>query len=138
MRVNLMKRLNETNIVNDTSKFHDNHTGSMTNPTMFPTAGNYYDLYRLGVHFATHPDHAKIHGSSPSASGPVGEHPLTNAYTDEDQEIVNRAAKLCGFTPRKLGGKYSKESDDIHRHSPVKHNSVVHIRKRHWRKDLHR
>lgn len=125
-----MKKIIIDEAMEDRSVFHRNHTDSMPNPTLFPSAGNYYDLYRLGVHFAKQPDH-----NPDSPSGPVGEHPFTASYTDEEQEIVNRAAKLCGFKPRKLGSKYSEEGEDVHKHSPVNHNSGMHIRKRHWRKD---
>lgn len=112
-----------------TGKLNQNHEDSMPNPAWHPEATTYMH-YRMGLQMASLPDKPAI-----SPMGPIGDHPFSAGYSDEDQEIINRAAKLCGFTPRKLGKTHSSESEDTHKISPVNHNSGVHIRKRHWKKD---
>jgi len=104
-------------------KLHADHSAVMPNPQWFPTMSPYGHM-RAMVLAASLPDEPSIANSSP-----VADHPFSAGYSEWDQKIINRAAQLCGFSPRKMGDKTSVEPEHIHRHSPVNHNSGRRIKK---------
>jgi hypothetical protein len=80
-----------------------------------------YQHYRMLIMAASQPDTPTV-----TPTGPTGEHPFSVGYSDVDQDIINRTAKLCGFEARKLSDGRSSEPDGVHKNSPVNHNSGKH------------
>jgi hypothetical protein len=105
-------------------KLRPDHAKAMPNATWYPTMSA-YGHYRAMILAASFPDEPKIGKSSISA-----DHPFSAGYSSADQDMINRAAKICGFAPRKLSNSASAESDEIHNHSPNNHNSGIHPTKK--------
>ena len=93
---------------------HQDHVATMPHPTAYPQADQYYSFYRMSIHAASYPDKSHI-----NAVTDVADNPLGAAYTDIEQEMIDNAAKLCGYAPKKLDKYGSREPDDIHKISPV-------------------
>jgi hypothetical protein len=74
---------------------------------------NPYTAYRFGIAMAGAPD------IKTDKSGPNGGDFITLSYTDGDDEILNSAAKQMGIKSSSIAAKKSKETDDVHRVSPV-------------------
>jgi len=115
-----------------TGKLHPDHASVIPNAMFYPAMDS-YGHYRFGLTMAGTPQDADHPPTHPF--GPIGEHPFSAAYAPEDQAIINMAAKLCGFKPRKLSVSQSKEPDDVYKFSPVNHNSGRHRHpRRPWQK----
>ena len=93
------------------------HSKAIPNAQWYPEMSPYGHMRAL-VLAASFPDEPKI-----AKSSPVSDHPFSAGYSDWDQKIIDMAAKMCGFGARKLGDRFSSEPDDIHKASPVNHNS---------------
>jgi hypothetical protein len=94
--------------------------------TALPNATGYlkmdsYHHYRAMILAASLPDEPQI-----SIDSPTADHPFAAGYTDIDQQIIDRAAELCGFAATKLGSKRSVENDFVHKISPHNANSGKH------------
>lgn len=87
----------------------------LPNARWYP-GGDAYFHYRSMVMAASFPDKPTIPPYGASA-----DEPFSAAYTPEEDDMIYQAAKLCGYTGKRLGTPKSKESDDVHRVSPV-HN----------------
>jgi hypothetical protein len=74
---------------------------------------NPYDAYRFGIALAGAPDFKT------DKKGPNGGDFMTMSYTSGDEEILNSAAKQMGVSRSSLASKKSKETDDVHKVSPV-------------------
>jgi hypothetical protein len=73
-----------------------------------------YSLYRFGIALAGSPD------APGDTSGPTnGQASITLAYSDADQEIINKTAKATGAVSRQLTTKGSKESSSVNTKSIV-------------------
>jgi hypothetical protein len=100
-----------------------NQSSSMPNPTSYPHGDQYFHM-RSMIMAASYPDEPKI-----APYGPYEDTAFSAAYTKEEQDMIDRASAICGHPGKKLGSKKSEESPDIHRHSPVNHNSGRHPNK---------
>jgi hypothetical protein len=74
---------------------------------------NPYNAYRFGIAMAGAPD------IKTDKKGPNGGDFITMSYTDGDDEILNSAAKQMGISSSTIASKKSKETDDVHKVSPV-------------------
>lgn len=74
---------------------------------------NPYNAYRFGVAMAGAPQ------QKTDKSGPIGGDFITVAYSNGDDEILKSAAKQMGINHKQLASKKSKETDDVHKVSPV-------------------
>ena len=101
-------------------KLSADSAAAIPNASWYPEMTS-YGHYRALVMAASLPNEIGF-----SKSSPVSDHPFSAGYSDWDQKIIDRAAQLCGFKAAKLSDRYSSEPKDIHRHSPVNHNSGRH------------
>jgi hypothetical protein len=73
-----------------------------------------YSLYRFGVALAGSPDRPG------DVFGPTkGQATITLAYSDADQAIIDKTAKVTGAVTRQLTSKGSRESNTVNTQSPV-------------------
>jgi hypothetical protein len=72
-----------------------------------------YDAYRFSLIMAGAPD------IKTDKKGPNGGDFMTMSYTSGDDEILNSAAKQMGVKSSSIASKKSKETDDVHKVSPV-------------------
>lgn len=87
--------------------------------------GSPYKQYRHGLALACS-GAGKTEDEKMSEEGAFGGDPVYASYVDEEDEMITRAEKTVGATrSRRLSDKKSKESDDVHKHSTVPHNSGV-------------
>lgn len=123
---NPTKRRNRTTAPKDDSHRHKegklskDTAKSLPNATYYPTMDTYGHM-RAMVLAASLPEEPSIPSSSV-----VRDHPFSIGYSSADQDIINKAAKLCGYPVRPMSDKYSKEPDHVHRTSPINHNSGKH------------
>lgn len=114
-------RKNEDSIKNNSGssdgKLNSEQAAAIPHATDYPEMTAYSHM-RAMVMAASLPNPPAI-----SSKSTVQDHPFSAGYSDADQDMINSAAKLCGFLPRKLGSRYSEESPEIHRASPTNHNS---------------
>jgi hypothetical protein len=74
---------------------------------------NPYNAYRFGIAMAGAPE------TKTDKTGPIGGDFITMAYTDGDDKILKSAAKQMGIKSSTLASKKSKETDDVHKASPI-------------------
>ena len=101
-------------------KMSPDHAAAIPHATGYLGMDSYHH-YRAMLLAASLPDEPKI-----SISSPTADHPFSAGYSDWDQQIIDRAAQLCGFPGKKLGSRYSEEPEHINRSSPANHNSGKH------------
>lgn len=88
---------------------------SMPDISQNKQGGSPYTQWRFGIAMAGSPDYP-----TPPASATAGD-PLLATYTDEELEIVNRAAQFVGAGEiKKLTDNRSREMDEVNKSSPVK------------------
>lgn len=123
MRAPMFESENERvkdNSFSSKSKMNSDNSNSLPNPTVYPEMSS-YGHYRTMIYAASCPDIPAIAKDSFSQ-----DHPFSAGYTDSDQKMINMAAKLSGYAPRKLGGGYSTEGEYVNKSSPTNHNSGRH------------
>jgi len=76
---------------------------------------NFYWKYRAGLAASFSPDSSDTF----TPGGPAHDDMVMVGYSDVDQQIIDKAHKLMGWTKKKMAGRGSKESDDVHKTSPV-------------------
>lgn len=87
--------------------------------------GSAYMQYRHGLALAC-AGSGKTPDEPMPAEGAFSGDPVFSSYVDEENEMLDRAAKTVGAGPsKKLSDNKSKESNETHKHSPVPHNSGV-------------
>jgi hypothetical protein len=94
-------------------KLSNDDKAAIPNAAWYPKM-DVYGHYRAMVLAASLPDHPTI-----PPYGPMADHPFSAGYSVADQQIIDMASKLCGFPPTKLSDKDSKESEHVHKVSPV-------------------
>jgi hypothetical protein len=87
--------------------------------------GTPYFHYRAMVMAASLPEPPKINASSFTQ-----DMPFSSGYTQADDDIISAAAKLCGYSGKRLSNSRSLETGDIHKISPCNHNSGKHETKK--------
>jgi len=104
----------------DGGKLNSDHADALPNARWYD-GGTPYFHYRAMVMAASLPNPPKINASSFSQ-----DMPFSSAYTQEDDDIISMAAKICGFPGKRLSNSRSTEGTDIHKKSPTNHNSGKH------------
>lgn len=90
------------------AKIHADFDAPMPNLSTIPDLpGMYYGMYRFGVHMAGSPENAS------HEHGPTANFMVTQAFTDEDADIVNHTAKAMGMKVRAVTSKGSKEPSGV-------------------------
>ena len=98
-----------------TGNMNKDTAGAIPNASWYPKM-DVYGHYRSMVMAASFPDPPKI-----PPYGPMADHPFSAGYSQADQDIIDSAAKLCGFPVSKISKNDSIEPVEVHRVSPV-HN----------------
>lgn len=80
---------------------------------------NFYHMYRFGIAMAVEPDTLDQH----SALGDVGSDMVIVPYSQEEDKIMNRAAKKMNDTGVQVGHPRGKEEVGTYTVSPVAKNS---------------
>lgn len=87
-----------------------------TLPALNQSTGSAYMNYRMGVALAGAPDYP----TKMEADNWIGGDPLLSTYTDEEFEMIKKAAKQVGAgTIQNWSGKRSQEVADVNKTSPV-------------------
>jgi hypothetical protein len=84
-----------------------------------------YKMYRHGVAMARAPEQNK----TMVPSGPIANNYWLVPYSEEEQDIINKANNIMGFTSKFISNKGKKEEDGGHAISPLPQNSGKKIRK---------
>ncbi len=113
-----------------TGKINPEHASALPRGAWYPEMGAYgqyrFTIQMAGLSGKPGPENQ----THVSLAGPIGEHPFSSAYSKEDADIITMARKICGMPESTIAPGNSKESDDIHKVSPVGGSS----RKKHWHK----
>ena len=87
-----------------------------TLPALNQSTGSAYMNYRMGIALAGAPDYP----TKMAADNWIGGDPLISSYTDEEFEMVKKAAEQVGAgTIQNWSGKRSQETADVQKVSPV-------------------
>lgn len=87
-----------------------------TLPALNQSTGSAYMNYRMGIALAGAPDYP----TKMEADNWVGGDPLLSTYTDEEFDMIKKAAKQVGAgTIQNWSGKRSQEVADVNKISPV-------------------
>lgn len=87
-----------------------------TLPALNQSTGSAYMNYRMGIALAGAPDYP----TKMEADNWIGGDPLLSTYTDEEFEMIKKAAKQVGAgTIQNWSGKRSQEVADTNKTSPV-------------------
>jgi len=103
-----------------TQKMHGHHKAAIKNATTFPSmnqsTGSAYMGYRMGIALAGAPDYpTKI-----EADNWIGGDPLLAPYTEEENDMINAAAKQVGGGKRQTwSNNRSLETADVNKTSAV-------------------
>jgi hypothetical protein len=88
----------------------------MTLPGLNMSTGSAYKNYRMGIALAGAPDYP----TKTEADNWIGGDPLLSAYTDEEFEMIKKAALQVGAgTIQNWSGNRSQEVADVNKTSPV-------------------
>jgi len=101
-------------------KISKDQKASMKNASTLPalnqSTGSSYMNYRMGIALAGAPDYP----TKMAADNWIGGDPLISSYTDEEFEMVKKAAEQVGAgTIQNWSGKRSQETADVQKVSPV-------------------
>jgi hypothetical protein len=101
-------------------KMDKTQKAAMKNPTTFPSmnmnSGSQYLGYRMGIALAGAPDYP----TKQEADNWIGGDPLLSPYTDEENEMINAAAKQVGGGKRQTwSNNRSQETADVNKVSTV-------------------
>jgi hypothetical protein len=113
-------RANEFIIETGMKKMSKDQKASMKNASTLPalnqSTGSAYMNYRMGIALAGAPDYP----TKMAADNWIGGDPLISSYTDEEFEMVKKAAEQVGAgTIQNWSGKRSQETADVQKVSPV-------------------
>jgi hypothetical protein len=93
---------------------------AIPNLTVYPHGDQYFHM-RTMVLAASLPEEPKI-----SAYSQYEDNPCSVGYTKEEQQMLDRAAALCGHPGKRKSSSTSVESPEIYKMSPCNHNSGKH------------
>ena len=98
----------------------NDHRLDLSNPQIkgarhMPDMDKYYELYRLSLDMAEATD--EITGER--IGQPVSNHVVMLAYTDGDEQILNKAMRKRGIKYRSTTSRHSQELNDTNKSSPV-------------------
>jgi hypothetical protein len=113
-------RANEFIIETGMKKMSKDQKASMKNASTLPalnqSTGSAYMNYRMGIALAGAPDYP----TKMAADNWIGGDPLISSYTDEEFEMVKKAAEQVGAgSIQNWSGKRSQETADVQKVSPV-------------------
>jgi len=96
-------------------KVHPNHTAAIKGWNTLPELPSwYYNMYRFGVHMAGSPGEQGMDAQSPSAN-----QMSLYAFTDAEQDIIDKSKKDLGYKGKKLSNNRSEEPEGTNKFSPV-------------------
>lgn len=96
-------------------KLHPHHTAAIKGWNTLPELpGWYYNMYRFGVHMAGSPEDQGMDPTSPSAN-----QMSLYAFTDAEQQIIDKSKKDLGYKGKKLSNNRSEEPEGTNKSSPV-------------------
>ena len=103
-----------------TKPIHPHHKAAIKNATTFPSmnqsTGSAYMGYRMGIALAGAPEYP----TKQEADNWIGGDPLLAPYTDEENDMINAAAKQVGGGKRQTwSNNRSLETADVNKTSPV-------------------
>jgi hypothetical protein len=121
-----VKTIKETNSIvralreGGTKPIHKHHKAAIKSATTFPamnqSTGSAYMGYRMGIALAGAPDYP----TKQEADNWIGGDPLLSPYTDEENEMINAAAKQVGGGKRQTwSNNRSLETADTNKSSTV-------------------
>lgn len=95
-------------------KVHDHHSSAIKGLQTIPDwPGQYYNMYRMGVHMAGSPE-------NPSDDhGAFSNEMVFTTYTDIEQDMINHSAKQLGVKLKALSSNKSSEPEETNVQSPV-------------------
>jgi len=96
------------------SKFDKSSVSALPGAKKYPQMGITYDLYRFGIAMASSPG-----TTNDFTEGPIGEMPMTVAYSKGDEEIINATLKQTGHSGINITPSGSSEMDNVNKISPV-------------------
>ena len=89
-------------------------TVSIPGISMNKSNGSSYTQYRFGLALAGAPDFPT------KAAGAIAGDPLLSAYTDQELEMINKAAQMVGAGPvKRMSNNRSEELSNTNKTSPV-------------------
>lgn len=108
----------------------DEHQFDMSNPELpraryFPDMDKYYELYRLALDMAginTPPD--QLVNDIDGEGWPASNNAIMLAYSQGDDEIINKTLKKRGFKQKMTSAGASREAAQVNRVSPVARRRV--------------
>ena len=90
------------------------NTVSIPGVSMNKSNGSSYTQYRFGLALAGAPDFPT------KAAGAVAGDPLLSAFTDQELEMINKAAQMVGAgSVKRVGNNRSEELSNTNKQSPV-------------------
>lgn len=117
--LNICMRANEFILTEDENQF-DMSNPELTRARYFPDMDKYYELYRLTLDMAginTPPD--QLVNDIDGEGWPASNNALMLAYSQGDDDIINRTLKKRGYKQKMTSPGSSREADKINRSSPV-------------------
>ena len=114
----LERDIAEMQVIIRENKIHKSARDAVPGLTAYPALNNNNDPYRAykyGVMLSSAPDKAAV-----THKGSLGGDFLTISFSDEDDKMLDAAAKQMGISRKLVGSsKRSIESPDTHKISPV-------------------
>ena len=99
---------------------------SVPDLSMNKSDGSAYMQYRHGIALAC-AGAGDIEDEKMDPDGAFSGDPLFSSFTNEEDEMIDRAAAMVGAGKvNRLSSNDSTEMDDVHKHSAVPHNSGRH------------
>lgn len=96
------------------SNVYDHYQAAIKGMETYTDNNSYYTMYRFGVDMAGSPADQDF-----TPASPVGNQMATVAYTDAEQQIIDKSKKNLGLKSKKLTSKDSSEQPNTHTSSPV-------------------
>ena len=95
-------------------QIHPDHESAIPGMVTIPDwPGQYYNMYRLGVHMAGSPHNAPPH------HGMASNEMVITQFSDADTEIIKHSAKELGVPLKAITSKGSRETKEVNHQSPI-------------------
>jgi hypothetical protein len=96
------------------NKIHDHHNDAIPGMVTIPEwPGQYYNMYRLGVHMAGSPHNAS------EEQGYASNEMVMTQFTDVDTDMINHSAKAMGVKVKAISSQGSSEPKETNKISTV-------------------
>jgi len=101
-------------------KMSNEYKAVVSNATTYPNM-DAYGHYRSMMMVASLPDEPQMAPASYTK-----DNPFTAAYTPIERDMIDNAARLCGYEVKQISNSYSQEPEHVNKNSPVNHNGGKH------------